>query len=213
MILFCYWDISFVFDLNMLIWFGDMLFQQEWVVWLDEQCLVNVGWIIFLLYIGVYVDGFLYYCVDGLFIGQVLLDIYMGLCWVIYCIGVNLLVIFEYFVGQFDDLFLWVLLWIFEWVLVNWLEGFCVIVLVIIECFVECGVRLVGIDILLFDFQYFKIFDVYYVVGCYGMVIFEGVVFDDVFVGDYELFVLLLKFIYFDVSLVCVVLCVLFIVE
>lgn len=52
--------------------------------------------------------------------------------------------------------------------------------------------------------------DVYYVVGKYGFVILEGLVFDDVFVGDYELIVLFFKFVIFDVSLVCVVLCSLF---
>lgn len=53
--------------------------------------------------------------------------------------------------------------------------------------------------------------DVYYCVCVYWMVIFEGIVFDDVLFGDYELIVLLFKFVMFDVSFVCVVLCVLFV--
>ncbi|MBF3198230.1 arylformamidase, partial [Pseudomonas aeruginosa] len=78
-----YWDISPALDPNTPTWPGDTPFQQEWAARLDEQCPVNVGRITLSPHTGAHVDGPLHYRADGLPIGQVPLDVYMGPCRVI----------------------------------------------------------------------------------------------------------------------------------
>lgn len=141
-----YWDISPALDPNTPTWPGDTPFQQEWAARLDEQCPVNVGRITLSPHTGAHVDGPLHYRADGLPIGQVPLDVYMGPCRVIHCIGANPLVTPEHLAGQLDDLPSRVLLRTFERVPANWPEGFCAIAPATIECLAERGVRLVGID-------------------------------------------------------------------
>lgn len=87
-----YWDISPALDPSTPTWPGDTPFQQEWAARLDEQCPVNVGRITLSPHTGAHVDGPLHYRADGLPIGQVPLDVYMGPCRVIHCIGANPLV-------------------------------------------------------------------------------------------------------------------------
>ncbi|PXB92902.1 arylformamidase, partial [Pseudomonas aeruginosa] len=137
---------------------------------------------------------------DGLPIGQVPLDIYMGPCRVIHCIGANPLVTPEHLAGQLDDLPSRVLLRTFERVPANWPEGFCAIAPATIECLAERGVRLVGIDTPSLDPQHSKTLDAHHAVGRHGMAILEGVVLDDVPAGDYELLALPLKFTHLDAS-------------
>lgn len=83
---------------------------------LEGDCLVNVGCIMFLLYMGVYVDVLLYYCVDGVVIGYVLLDVYFGICCVIYCVGV-VCVELEYVCEVLIDILLCVLLCMYVYML------------------------------------------------------------------------------------------------
>lgn len=140
-----YWDISPALDPSTPIWPGDTPFQQEWAARLDEQCPVNVGRITLSPHTGARRRP-LHYRADGLPIGQVPLDVYMGPCRVIHCIGANPLVTPEHLAGQLDDLPSRVLLRTFERVPANWPEGFCAIAPATIECLAERGVRLVGID-------------------------------------------------------------------
>lgn len=119
-----YWDISPALDPNTPTWPGDTPFQQEWAARLDEQCPVNVGRITLSPHTGAHVDGPLHYRADGLPIGQVPLDVYMGPCRVIHCIGANPLVTPEHLAGQLDDPPSRVLLRTFERVPANWPEGF-----------------------------------------------------------------------------------------
>lgn len=142
----------------------------------------------------------LHYRADGLPIGQVPLDVYMGPCRVIHCIGANPLVTPEHLAGQLDDLPSRVLLRTFERVPANWPEGFCAIAPATIECLAERGVRLVGIDTPSLDPQHSKTLDAHHAVGRHGMAILEGVVLDDVPAGDYELLALPLKFTHLDAS-------------
>ncbi|MHC3974332.1 kynurenine formamidase KynB, partial [Pseudomonas aeruginosa] len=79
-----YWDISPALDPSTPTWPGDTPFQQEWAARLDEQCPVNVGRITLSPHTGAHVDGPLHYRADGLPIGQVPLDVYMGPCRVIH---------------------------------------------------------------------------------------------------------------------------------
>ncbi|HCF4686322.1 TPA: kynurenine formamidase KynB [Pseudomonas aeruginosa] len=195
-----YWDISPALDPSTPTWPGDTPFQQEWVARLDEQCPVNVGRITLSPHTGAHVDGPLHYRADGLPIGQVPLDVYMGPCRVIHCIGANPLVTPEHLAGQLDDLPSRVLLRTFERVPANWPEGFCAIAPATIECLAERGVRLVGIDTPSLDPQHSKTLDAHHAVGRHGMAILEGVVLDDVPAGDYELLALPLKFTHLDAS-------------
>ena len=82
-----WWDISPPLSTATPTWPGDTPFQEERVWQFGPECPVNVGRVTLSPHTGAHVDAPLHYRADGAPIGEVSLDVYMGPCRVVHCLG------------------------------------------------------------------------------------------------------------------------------
>ncbi|WP_085598881.1 MULTISPECIES: arylformamidase [unclassified Pseudomonas] len=196
-----WWDISPPLSTATPTWPGDTPFQEERVWQFGPECPVNVGRITLSPHTGAHVDAPLHYRPDGLPIGEVPLDVYMGPCRVLHCLDSGPLVQPEDLLGRLDDLPRRVLLRTYrEAPLSAWDPDFTAVAQATIDLLASLGVRLVGIDTPSLDPQQSKTMDAHNSVARHGMAILEGVVLDQVPEGDYELIALPLRFAHLDAS-------------
>lgn len=196
-----WWDISPPLNTHTPTWPGDTPFQEERVWAFGPQCPVNVGRITLSPHTGAHVDAPLHYSADGLPIGEVSLDIYMGHCRVIHCLGSGALVEPGDIEHQLDDLPARVLLRTYQTApLTHWDPDFTAVAPATIELLASRGVRLIGIDTPSLDPQESKTLDAHHTVERFEMAILEGIVLDAVPEGDYELIALPLRFSHLDAS-------------
>lgn len=196
-----WWDISPPLNTQTPTWPGDTPFQQERVWTLGPQCPVNIGRITLSPHTGAHVDAPLHYSADGLPIGEVSLDLYMGPCRVIHCLGSGALVEpgdIEHLLHGLPER---VLLRTYQQApLERWDSAFTAVAPATIELLAGRGVRLIGIDTPSLDPEQSKTLDAHHCVERAGMAILEGIVLDAVPEGDYELIALPLRFSHLDAS-------------
>lgn len=195
-----YWDISPVLDPSTPVWPGDTPFQETRGAVISDQCPVNVARITLSPHTGAHVDAPFHFMAQGAAIGQVDLDLYMGPCRVIHCIGAGPLVTPEHLAGHLDNLPPRVLLRTYARAPHYWDEQFCAVAPHTVELLGSLGVRLLGIDSASMDPQHSKTLDAHHATARHRMAILEGVVLDDVGPGDYELIALPLRFANLDAS-------------
>ena len=196
-----WWDISPPLSTATPTWPGDTPFQEERVWQFGPECPVNVGRITLSPHTGAHVDAPLHYSADGAPIGEVSLDVYMGPCRVIHCLGSGPLVQPQDLHGHLDNLPERVLLRTYQQApLSAWDPDFSAVAHETVELLASLGVRLIGLDTPSLDPQQSKTMDAHNAVKRHGMAILEGVVLDEVAEGDYELIALPLRFAHLDAS-------------
>ncbi|MFF7062687.1 arylformamidase [Pseudomonas sp. NPDC008258] len=196
-----WWDLSPPLSPATPTWPGDTPFQEERVWQIGPQCPVNVGRITLSPHTGAHVDAPLHYSADGLPIGQVSLDIYMGPCRVIHCLQSGSLVEPEDIEKHLEDIPPRVLLRTYQAApLANWDPDFTAVAPATVALLASRGVRLLGIDTPSLDPQRSKTMDAHGTIAKFQMAILEGIVLDQIPEGDYELIALPLRFSHLDAS-------------
>lgn len=196
-----WWDISPPLNTDTPTWPGDTPFQEERVWAYGPQCPVNVGRITLSPHTGAHVDAPLHYSPDGLPIGEVPLDLYMGPCRVIHCLDSGALVEPTDVAAHLHQVPERVLLRTYRQAPVShWDSDFTAVAPATIELLASHGVRLIGIDTPSLDPQESKTLDAHRTVERQAMAILEGIVLDAVPEGDYELIALPLRFSHLDAS-------------
>lgn len=195
------WDISAPLDVKTPVWPGDTPFQEERCWKIDDHCPVNVGRITLSPHTGAHADAPLHYDAHGLAIGAVSLEPYIGPCRVIDCTHVTGLVRPEDLHTSIEDVPRRVVIRTFKRApTTEWPTTFSAIAPETIEMLADAGVCLIGVDTPSLDPQTSKTMDAHMAVAKRGMAILEGLVLDDVPVGDFELIALPLKFTNLDAS-------------
>ena len=195
------WDISPPLDIHTPVWPGDTPFQEARCWQINEHCPVNVGRVTLSPHTGAHADAPLHYSAQGLAIGAVSLEPYLGKCRVIDCTHVAGTVHLQDVASALPGMPRRVLLRTFRNAPVKaWPSNFAAIAPEVIHALADAGALLVGVDTPSLDPQSSKTLDAHMAVASRGMAILEGLVLDDVPVGDYELIALPLKFTHLDAS-------------
>ena len=196
-----WWDISPPLSTATPTWPGDTPFQEERVWTLGPECPVNVGRITLSPHTGAHVDAPLHYSKDGAANGDVPLDVYIGPCRVLHCLGSDALVRPGQLQGRLANLPERVLLRTYQQApQTTWDPEFTAVSKDTVDLLASLGVRLLGIDTPSLDPQQSQTRDAHNAVARHGMAILEGIVLDDVPEGDYELIALPLRFANLDAS-------------
>ncbi|WP_027802791.1 arylformamidase [Paraburkholderia dilworthii] len=195
------WDITPAVDPATPVWPGDTPVGIERVWRIEAGSPVNVARLTLSPHTGAHTDAPLHYDAHGVAIGLVPLDIYLGRCRVIHCIGASPVVTPQHLDGSLADLPPRVLLRTYK----NapgtaWDSGFCAVAPETIDLLATKGAKLIGIDTPSLDPQESKTMDAHHRIRAHGMAILEGIVLDDVAPGDYELIALPLKLTTLDAS-------------
>jgi len=195
------WDITPAVDTATPVWPGDTPVGIERVWRIEAGSPVNVARLTLSPHTGAHTDAPLHYDAAGAAIGHVPLDIYLGRCRVIHCIGASPVVTPQHLDGLQGDLPPRVLLRTYRNAPTTaWDSGFCAVAPETIDLLAANGVKLIGIDTPSLDPQESKTMDAHHRVRAHGMAILEGIVLDDVAPGDYELIALPLKLTTLDAS-------------
>lgn len=200
-------DISQTLRAGIPVWPGDTQYDSKTIWHIDEQCPVNVSWLHCSTHTGTHADAPYHYDQDGLMMEHVALDAYIGECQVIdlsqqtitdnqislsdcqalidtkgACIERVLFKTYQHFPSQ------------------EWDENFISINHDLIGWLAQNGCILVGIDSPSLDPQNAKNLTAHNAIKQHGMAILEGLVFDQVCAGEYELIALPLKLASLDAS-------------
>jgi arylformamidase len=196
-----FWDISPPISTSTPVWPGDTPVGIDRVWRMEAGSPVNVGRVTLSPHTGAHADAPLHYAADGAPIGAVPLDVYLGRCRVIHCIGAAPVVTPDQVEHALDALPPRVLLRTYlRAPLDTWDSAFCAVAPETIDLLAQHGARLIGIDTPSLDPQDSKTMDAHHRIRAHRMAILEGLVLDAVAPGDYELIALPLKFATLDAS-------------
>jgi arylformamidase len=195
------WDISPPVHAGAPVFPGDTAYAQQWVASIGPGCPVNVSAITLSPHVGAHADAPLHYDPQGLPIGEVPLDAFIGPCRVIHAIGVGPLVTPEHLAHAMTDLPPRVLVRTYarmpQTAFDDHLPAFAPET---VELLADRGVRLIGIDSASIDPANSKTLDSHQVIRRRGLRVLENLLLDDVPEGDYELIALPLKLTTADAS-------------
>jgi arylformamidase len=223
------WDISPPVHAGAPVFPGDTAYAQQWVASIGPGCPVNVSAITLSPHVGAHADAPLHYDPDGLPIGAVPLDTFIGPCRVIHAIGVGALVQPEHLAHAMQDLppgrsqgrsapaggsdprsgGAWGLRSLPPRVLVRTYarmpqntfdDALPAFAPETVELLADHGVKLIGIDSASIDPSNSKTLDSHQVIRRRGLRVLENLLLDDVPEGDYELIALPLKLTTADAS-------------
>lgn len=195
------WDISPPIHTATAVWPGDTPVGVERVWRMEAGSPVNVARLTMSAHTGAHADAPLHYDAHGAAIGHVPLDVYLGHCRVIDCIGVAPLVQPEHVRAALRDVPPRILLRTYSNVPLDaWDSAFCAVAPETVDLLAENGVRLIGIDTPSLDPETSKTMLSHGRIRAHGMAILEGLVLDAVPAGDYELIALPLRFTELDAS-------------
>jgi arylformamidase len=194
------WDISPPVGPASPVFPGDTPYSQEWSATLAPGCPVNVSRMTLSPHVGSHADAPLHYDPDGVPIGAVGIDAYLGPCRVIHAIGKGPLIEWAHLAHAADHLPARVLVRTYERAPEDWDPHLAAYAPQTIEKLAALGVRLVGIDTASIDPAESKSLDSHQVIRRLGLRVLENLVLDDVPEGDYELIALPLKLMTADAS-------------
>jgi arylformamidase len=195
------WDISPPVHADTPVFPGDTPYSQAWTAQLAPGCPVNVSRITLSPHVGSHADAPLHYDNDGVSIGRVDLEPYLGPCRVIHAIGCGPLIEWRHIERALRDLPPRVLVRTYEHMPVGaWDENLPAYAPDTIERLAARGVKLVGIDTASIDPAPSKTLESHQVIRRLDLRVLENLVLDDVPEGDYELIALPLKLITADAS-------------
>ncbi|MFT3820513.1 MAG: arylformamidase [Rubrivivax sp.] len=191
------WDISPPVHAGSPVFPGDTEYRQAWTATLAPGCPVNVSAITLSPHVGAHADAPLHYSPDGVAVGALPLEPYLGRCRVIHAIGRGPLLQWEHLahaIPALQDLPPRVLLRCYERMpqerFDTDLPAFAPQTL---ERLADAGVLLVGIDSASIDPAESKTLPSHQVIRHRGLRVLENLLLDDVPEGDYELIALPLK--------------------
>ncbi len=195
------WDISPPVHAGAPVFPGDTAYAQQWVASIGPGCPVNVSAITLSPHVGAHADAPLHYDPNGLPIGAVPLDTFIGPCRVIHAIGVGPLVRPEHLAHTTAALPPRVLVRTYarmpQTAFDDHLPAFAPET---VEWLADRGVVLIGIDSASIDPASSKTLDSHQVIRRRGLRVLENLLLDDVPEGDYELIALPLKLTTADAS-------------
>jgi len=196
------WDISPPVHAGSPVFPGDARYEQRWAATLGPGCPVNVSTITLSPHIGAHADAPLHYDADGVAVGALDLEPYLGHCRVVHAIGCGALIEWRHVERAVDAaLPPRLLVRTYRHMPVDrWdgaLAGFAPDV---IERLADLGVRLIGIDTASIDPADSKTLEAHQVIRRRKLRVLENLVLDDVPEGDYELIALPLKLTTADAS-------------
>lgn len=183
------------------VWPGDTPFAEARTWRMGPDCPVNVGRFTLSPHTGAHADAPLHYAADGLPIGAVPLEPYLGPCRVIHCLDAQPLVMPAHVTAHLHAVPPRVLLRTYATApQAAWDPAFCAVAAETIALLAAHGVRLIGIDTPSLDPQDSKTMDAHRMIATHRMAILEGLVLDAVPAGDYELIALPLRLAHLDAS-------------
>ncbi|MBE7368500.1 arylformamidase [Ramlibacter pallidus] len=195
------WDISPPVQEGAPVFPGDTPYRQQWAASIAPGCPVNVSTLTLSPHVGAHADAPLHYDPQGVPVGALPLDTYLGACRVIHAIAKGPLVTWEQIAHAVDGLPPRVLVRTYARAPVDrWDPQLAAFAPETIERLADAGVRLVGIDTASIDPAESKTLDSHQVVRRRGLRVLENLVLDDVPEGDYELIALPLKLMTADAS-------------
>ncbi|MBA4708649.1 arylformamidase [Aquitalea magnusonii] len=198
------YDISPPLYAGMPVWPGDTALQESPAWQLDAHCPVNVARLTLSPHSGAHADAPLHYQADGLPIGRVDLDAYLGPCRVVHCLDATPLLTLprlqQALASQPDPLPPRLLIRCYRQFPQQWDANFCTMDPALIHWLGQQGVRLIGVDTASLDGADSKTLDAHHAVAQHGMAILENLWLDETPPGDYELIALPLKLINLDAS-------------
>jgi len=195
------WDISPPVHTASPVFPGDTPYSQQWAASIGPGCPVNVSAITLSPHVGAHADAPLHYDPQGLPIGEVPLDAFIGPCRVIHAIACGPLVEWHHIAHATQGLPPRVLVRTYTHMPQDrWDGALAGYAPEVVERFAALGVKLIGIDTASIDPAESKTLDSHQVIRRHGMRVLENLVLDDVPEGDYELIALPLKLTQADAS-------------
>jgi arylformamidase len=195
------WDISPPVQAGSPVFPGDTPYQQQWAATLGPGCPVNVSTLTLSPHVGAHADAPLHYDPDGMPVGALELEPYLGRCRVIHAIARGPLVQWTHLDHALHELPPRVLVRTYERMPVGrWDAELAAFAPEAIERLADAGVRLIGIDTASIDPADSKTLDSHQVIRRRGLRVLENLVLDEVPEGDYELIALPLKLMTADAS-------------
>ena len=206
------WDISPPVNAGSPVFPGDTAYTQQWVATIAPGCPVNVSAITLSPHTGAHADAPLHYDPEGLAIGAVDLQTFIGPCRVIHAIGCGPLLEWRHIEHALGDPSLGeapgpgavperVLVRVYEHMPQNGFDNALpAFAPETVERLADLGVRLIGIDSASIDPADSKPLPSHQVIRQRGLRVLENLLLDDVPEGDYELIALPLKLTTADAS-------------
>ena len=206
------WDISPPVNAGSPVFPGDTGYTQQWVATIAPGCPVNVSAITLSPHTGAHADAPLHYDPEGLAIGAVDLQTFIGPCRVIHAIGCGPLVEWRHIEHALGDpshggapgpgaVPERVLVRVYEHMPQNGFDNALpAFAPETVERLADLGVRLIGIDSASIDPADSKPLPSHQVIRQRGLRVLENLLLDDVPEGDYELIALPLKLTTADAS-------------
>ncbi|MFY8092257.1 MAG: arylformamidase [Niveispirillum sp.] len=183
------------------VWPGDTDYAEERVWAIDPSCPVNVSRLTLSTHTGTHADAPLHYAVDGLPIGSVDLETYLGPALVLHLPPGLARVEGAHLAGRVPAGTRRLLLRTYDrFPLDAWDSGFTALAADAIDWLAGQGVRLIGVDAPSLDPQTSKTMDAHQAVRRHGMAILEGLVLQAVPEGVFELIALPLRLAHADAS-------------
>jgi len=195
------WDISPAVHAGAPVFPGDTPYRQRWSATIGGDCPVNVSALELSPHVGAHADAPLHYDSDGLAIGALDLDPYLGPCRVIHAIGCGALVEWRHLAHALALLPPRVLVRTYARSPVDrWDPALAAYAADTIDRLAALGVRLVGIDTASIDPADSKSLPSHQAIRRHDLRVLENLVLDDVAEGDYELIALPLRLTTADAS-------------
>ena len=195
------WDISPPVRPGSPVFPGDTPYAQQWATQIAPGCPVNVSSLTLSPHVGAHADAPLHYDPEGVAVGALSLEPYLGASSVIHPIGRRPLVTWDDLAHAAQALPPRVLVRTYERMPADcWDGGLAAFAPATIERLADLGVLLVGIDTASIDPADSKDLPSHQVIRRRGLRVLENLVLDDVPEGDYELIALPLKLMTADAS-------------
>jgi len=194
-------DISPPLRVGMPVWPGDTAFEaaRSWAI--SAACPVNVSRLVLSTHSGAHADAPLHYSADGGGAETLELSRFLGRARLIDLRGLGSCVEPRHLLPHLGGAPSRILLRTYERApLEHWDSAFTAIAAASIDCLADAGVQLIGVDTASLDPETSKTLDAHQAVHRRGLSILEGLVFDDVDAGDYELIALPLKLVGLDAA-------------
>ena len=195
------WDISPPLQANTPVFPGDTAYQQRWSATLGPGCPVNVSALTLSPHAGAHADAPLHYDADGVPVGELALEPFLGPCRVIHAIGCGPLVQISHLQHAIKGLPERVLVRVYERMPQDQFDtALPAFAPETVEHLADLGVVLIGIDSASIDPADSKPLPSHQVIRRRGLRVLENLLLDDVPEGDYELIALPLKLTTADAS-------------
>lgn len=195
------WDISPPVSAASPVFPGDTPYSQRWSARLSADCPVNVSAITLSPHVGAHADAPLHYSAEGLAVGQLALEPFLGPCRVIHAVGAEPLITVADLAPHMHEAPPRVLVRTSNKTSVDaWVDHFAAFAPEAVHYLAGLGVLLIGLDTPSIDPASSQTLDSHQAIRQHDMRVLENLVLDNVPAGDYELIALPLALIHADAS-------------